>query len=108
MFWFYVFNGILSLLLFPVIIMLVGRTGLNNFYRWGIYFLVALLPLNLICYFFDEGGKIATIELLKPIVGKSDSLWFNSMVHLIAVFSFFIAMVVFKRKLRGQVTVFGE
>jgi len=100
MFWFYIFNAVLSLLLFPVTILFVGRTNLNNMYRWGIYFLMVLVSLNLLCYIFEDGKKeIVTLELMKRTVGKGDPLWFKPMVHCIAFLSFVASAAIFRRQL---------
>lgn len=96
--WFYILNLILGLPVFPLLGLFVAKLNLTATWRIVCFFVLAIVLLNAVTFFANDSEMI-TGEMTKGLLTK-DWPGFNFNVgglHLIALISFFITMVIFRK-----------
>ncbi len=95
--WFYIYNIVIGVVIFPLIILIVRNLNLKIFWKLLICFLVILTLLNVVPFFTDH-GKLITIEALKELFGKGQQEFnFNYIgIHLVAIVTFLFTGMIYK------------
>ena len=95
--WFYIYNLIIGIIVFPVVQLITDSLNINNFWKILICFSTVMILLNVVPYIHDS--RMITIDILTGIFRKDRLLLgFNNLgIHLIAITSFIVSYLILQR-----------